>query len=228
MLKIHIVFSLLRYIMKYLKNIFILSLLTATVAMGQKTYIHAGKLIDAVTDIPIQMVTIVVNDNVIQTVLRGHLKPGPKDRLIDLKDFTVLPGLMDMHTHLSGQSNPKSYMEKFYMDLDEYAYRSIPFAEKTLMAGFTTVRELGGIISNSLRDAINSGYVVGPRIYSAGKSIATTGGHADPSSGLNMSFAGDPGPKEGVIMAPAMHAKLLDRDTRMELTLSKSPLREEY
>ena len=94
--------------MKYLKNIFILILLTTTVAMGQKTYIHAGKLIDAVTDIPIQMVTIVVNDNVIQTVLRGHLKPGPKDRLIDLKDFTVLPGLMDMHTHLSGQSNPKS------------------------------------------------------------------------------------------------------------------------
>ena len=202
MLKIHIVFSLLRYIMKYLKNIFILSLLAATVAMGQKTYIHAGKLIDAVTDIPIQMVTIVVNDNVIQTVLRGHLKPGPKDRLIDLKDFTVLPGLMDMHTHLSGQSNPKSYMEKFYMDLDEYAYRSIPFAEKTLMAGFTTVRELGGVISNSLRDAINAGYVIGPRIYSAGKSIATTGGHADPSSGLNMSFAGDPGPKEGVINGP--------------------------
>ena len=203
MLKIHIVFSLLRYIMKYFKNIFILSLLTATVAMGQKTYIHAGKLIDAVTDMPIQMVTIVVNDNVIQTVLRGHLKPGPKDRLIDLKDFTVLPGLMDMHTHLSGQSNPKSYMEKFYMDLDEYAYRSIPFAEKTLMAGFTTVRELGGVISNSLRDAINAGYVVGPRIYSAGKSIATTGGHADPSSGLNMSFAGDPGPREGVINGPS-------------------------
>ena len=69
------------------------------------------------------------------------------------------------------------------MDLDEYAYRSIPFAEKTLMAGFTTVRELGGVISNSLRAAIKAGYVIGPRIYSAGKSIATTAGHADPSSG---------------------------------------------
>ena len=71
------------------------------------------------------------------------------------------------------------------------------------MAGFTTVRELGGVISTSLRDAINAGYVSGPRIYSAGKSIATTGGHADPSSGLNMSFAGDPGPKEGVINGPS-------------------------
>ena len=104
-----------------------------------------------------------------------------------------------MHTHLSGESNPKSYMEKFYMDLDEYAYRSIPYAEKTLMAGFTTVRELGGVISNSLRDAIRSGYVVGPRIFSAGKAIATTGGHADPSSGLNMNFTSDLGPKDGVI-----------------------------
>ena len=75
--------------MKYLKNIFILSFLTATVAIGQKTYIHAGKLIDAVTDIPIQMVTIVVNDNVIQTVLRGHLKPGPNDKLIDLKNLLI-------------------------------------------------------------------------------------------------------------------------------------------
>jgi imidazolonepropionase-like amidohydrolase len=94
-------------------------------------------------------------------------------------------------------------MEKFYMDLDEYAYRSIPFANKTLMAGFTTVRELGGVISNSLRDAINAGYVDGPRIFSAGKSIATTGGHADPSSGLNMSFSEDLGPKDGVINGPS-------------------------
>ena len=169
---------------------------------GQKTYIHAGKLIDGVADIPIEMVTIVINGNIIQSVLRGYLNPDPNDKLINLREYTVLSGLMDMHTHLSGQSNPKIYMEKFYMDIDEYAYRSVPYAEKTLMAGFTTVRELGGVISNSLRDAINSGYVIGPRIYSAGKSIATTGGHADPSSGLNMSFSGDLGPKEGVVNGP--------------------------
>ena len=169
----------------------------------QKTYIHAGKLVDGVTDIPIEMITIIINGDIVQSILRGYLNPGPNDNLIDLKNYTVLPGLMDMHTHLSGQSNPKIYMEKFYMDIDEYAYRSIPYAEKTLMAGFTTVRELGGVISTSLRDAINAGYVIGPRIYSAGKSIATTGGHADPSSGLNMNFSGDPGPKEGVINGPS-------------------------
>jgi imidazolonepropionase-like amidohydrolase len=169
----------------------------------QKKYIHAGKLIDGIADIPIEMITIVIKGNIVQSVLRGYLNPGPNDTLINLRNYTVLPGLMDMHTHLSGQSNPKVYMEKFYMDIDEYAYRSIPYAEKTLMAGFTTVRELGGIISTSLRDAINAGYVIGPRIYSAGKSIATTGGHADPSSGLNMNFSGDPGPKEGVVNGPS-------------------------
>ena len=187
--------------MKYLKNI-VAVYLAFSFSHGQKTFIHAGKLIDGVTDIPIEMVTIVINENIIQSVLRGYLNPEPTDKLINLREYTLLPGLMDMHTHLSGQSNPKVYMEKFYMDIDEYAYRSVPYAEKTLMAGFTTVRELGGVISNSLRDAINTGYVIGPRIYSAGKSIATTGGHADPSSGLNMSFAGDPGPKEGVVNGP--------------------------
>jgi len=188
--------------MKYIKNI-ILAYLVCSFIQGQKTFIHAGKIIDGISDIPIEMVTIVINKNVIQSILRGFLSPGPKDNLINLRKYTVLPGLMDMHTHLSGQSNPKSYMEKFYMDIDEYAYRSVPYAEKTLLAGFTTVRELGGVISNSLRDAINAGYVIGPRIFSAGKSIATTGGHADPSSGLNMNFAGDPGPKNGVINGPS-------------------------
>ena len=189
--------------MKYLKTILILLYIITSFSFCQKTYVHAGKLIDGISDIPIEMITIVINGDIVQSVLRGYLSPGPKDTLIDLKGYTVLPGLMDMHTHLSGQSNPKVYMEKFYMDIDEYAYRSIPYAEKTLMAGFTTVRELGGVISTSLRDAINAGYVIGPRIFSAGKSIATTGGHADPSSGLNMSFSGDPGPKDGVINGPS-------------------------
>ena len=185
-------------LMKHFRYFFLLYI-PITLLCGQKTFIHAGKMIDGKNDIPIEMVTIILDGKTIQTVNRGYLDPGKKDTLIDLKNFTILPGLMDMHTHLSGQSSPKRYMEKFYMDLDEYAYRSIPYAKKTLMAGFTTVREVGGIISNSIRDAINEGHIIGPRIFSAGKSIATTGGHADPSSGLNMRFMGDPGPKDGVI-----------------------------
>ena len=185
-----------------LKKIVILLVIT-TFAFPQKVYIHAGRLIDGITEIPVEMVTIIINGSTIQSILRGHINPqSESDKLINLKDYTLLPGLMDMHTHLSGESNPKSYMEKFYMDLDEYAYRSIPYAEKTLMAGFTTVRELGGVISNSLRDAIRSGYVVGPRIFSAGKAIATTGGHADPTNGMSADEYEYPTPEDGVINGP--------------------------
>jgi imidazolonepropionase-like amidohydrolase len=101
--------------------------------------------------------------------------------------------------HLSGESNPKRYMERFTMDLDDYAFRSIQYAERTLMAGFTTVRDLGGSVNTSMRDAINKGYIVGPRIFSAGKSLATTGGHADPTNGMRFELMGDPGPAEGVV-----------------------------
>ena len=106
MLIISIVFSYSGDFMKYFKIILISCFLSFN-ANGQKTYIHAGKLIDGVKDIPIEMVTIIINGNIIQSVLRGHLKPGDNDNFIDLKNYTVLPGLMDMHTHLSGQSNPK-------------------------------------------------------------------------------------------------------------------------
>ena len=84
----------------------------------QKKYIHAGKLIDGITDIPIEMITIVINGDIVQSVLRGYLNPGPNDTLINLREYTVLPGLMDMHTHLYGESHPKRYMERFTMDLD--------------------------------------------------------------------------------------------------------------
>ena len=89
----------------------------------------------------------------------------------------------------------------FRLDPADYALRSTAYAERTLMAGFTTVRDLGTNdgVAISLRDAINQGWVDGPRIYSAGKSIATTGGHADPSNGRNRELTADPGPIDGVI-----------------------------
>ena len=137
--------------------------------------------------------------NTIVDIADGYVDPGEGDLAIDLNGYTVLPGLMDMHVHLSGESNPKRYTERFTMDLDDYAYRSIAYAKRTLMAGFTTVRDLGGPINTSLRDAINNNQVVGPRVYSAGKAIATTGGHADPTNGMKFELMGDPGPAEGVV-----------------------------
>lgn len=165
------------------------------------TIIHAGRLIDGRSDKLQTEMSIVVDDGRITKVVPGFLKPEEGDKLIDLSAYTVMPGLMDMHTHLMGQHSKDSYTEKFFMEESDYALRSTMFARATLMAGFTTVRDLGdnGINSVSLRKAITEGWIIGPRIYTAGKSIATTGGHADPTNGLKGDYRRDAGPVEGVI-----------------------------
>ncbi|MDX1946789.1 MAG: amidohydrolase family protein [Pirellulaceae bacterium] len=175
-------------------------------ASAATTIIHAGKLIDGRSDQPREGVSLVIEDGKITRIVDGFLKfqGQPGDKLIDLHDYTVLPGLMDMHTHLMSQHSKDSYTERFFMDQADYALRSTLFARRTLMAGFTTVRELGdnGVNSIALRKAINEGWVPGPRIYTAGKSLATTGGHADPTNALRGDFRRDLGPLEGVVNGP--------------------------
>jgi imidazolonepropionase-like amidohydrolase len=122
--------------------------------------------------------------------------------VIDLRNKTVLPGLIDMHVHLSSETNKNSYVEGFRLNPEDFALRSVNYADKTLLAGFTTVRDLGGATTIALRNAINQGYIPGPRIIAAGKSIATTGGHADPTNGVNRELMHDPEAKEGVINGP--------------------------
>ncbi|MDP6790101.1 MAG: amidohydrolase family protein [Candidatus Marinimicrobia bacterium] len=180
------------------RSIAVLMILTG-MAAAQNTVIHCGSLIDGSSDKAVSKVSVLISNGEITDVVKGFKKPGKDDTLIDLSQYTVLPGLMDMHVHLSGESNPKRYMERFTMNLDDYAFRSIIYAERTLMAGFTTVRDVGGAVNTSLRDAIKKGYVIGPRIFSAGKSLATTGGHADPTNGMRFELMGDPGPAEGVV-----------------------------
>ena len=181
---------------KALVCLFVLFLSTSK---AELTIIHCGLLIDCTVNKPQKVVSLLIKNGTIIEIADGYVDPGEGDLLIDLNNYTVLPGLMDMHVHLSGESHPKRYMERFTLDLDDYAFRSIRFSERTLMAGFTTVRDLGGPINNSLRDAINNKYVIGPRIFSAGKSLATTGGHADPTNGMRFELMGDPGPSMGVV-----------------------------
>jgi len=169
--------------------------------LSAATIIHAGRLIDGRSEELQTEMSIVVEDGRITKVVPGFLKPAEGDKLIDLSALTVMPGLMDMHTHLMAQHSKDSYTEKFFMEESDYALRSTMFARATLMAGFTTVRDLGdnGINSVSLRKAITEGWIIGPRIYTAGKSIATTGGHADPTNGLKGIYRRDASPLEGVI-----------------------------
>ncbi|WP_298246206.1 amidohydrolase family protein [uncultured Christiangramia sp.] len=169
--------------------------------MAQQTYIHAGKLIDTKNSKVLEERTIIVEANKISSVEKGFKKPSIDSiQVIDLRNKTVLPGLTDMHVHMEGESSPGEYLESFTNNPADNAFNSVGFAEKTLMAGFTTVRDLGGSgINISLRNAINRGKIAGPRIFTAGKSLATTGGHADPTNGVNAELMGNPGPKDGVV-----------------------------
>ncbi|HND55024.1 MAG TPA: amidohydrolase family protein [Pirellulaceae bacterium] len=165
------------------------------------TIVHAGRLIDGRSETAQTEMSIVIEGNKIVRIARGYLPPQPGDKLIKLTEHTVMPGLMDMHTHLMSQHSKDSYTERFFMEQADYALRSTVYARATLMAGFTTVRELGdnGVNGVSLRKAIEQGWVPGPRIFTAGKSLATTGGHADPSNALRGDYRRDPGPTDGVV-----------------------------
>jgi imidazolonepropionase-like amidohydrolase len=171
-------------------------------AVVAATVIHAGNLIDSTSNKVIQKATVIITDNKITAINKGFTKAGTGDTTIDLSDYTLMPGFMDMHTHISSQHNgPESYMEGFTLNEADYAIKGVMYAEKTLMAGFTTVRNLGDgyNVTVALRNAINKGMIKGPRVYTAAKAIATTGGHADPTNGMANSIMGDIGPKEGVI-----------------------------
>ena len=186
--------------MKYNSLIFTFIFIINSGIIAQNTLLlHCGKIIDISSEKPILKSTIAVQDDKILWIKKGYKKRKENEKIIDLKNKTVLPGLMDMHTHLSGQSSPTRYIDRFTKNISDIAYESVGYSKKTLMSGFTTVREVGGPVSISLRNAINKNLIVGPRIYAAGKSIATTGGHADPTNGMRFDIMGDPGPKEGVI-----------------------------
>ena len=179
-----------------------LSLATISTISQADTLIYAGNAFTSTSNELLSDVTIIVDDNKIEAIKEGFVKAEEGDTVIDLKHTTVMPGLMDMHVHLSSQhGGPQTYLDRFSLNEADYALRAANYAKITLDAGFTTVRNLGDSYYETvaLRNAISKGIATGPRIYTVGKSIATTGGHADPSNGISHLLRPDVGPKQGVV-----------------------------
>ncbi len=167
---------------------------------AQKTYLQCGQLVDVVNLKVLKEKTIIIESNKIIDLVDGYVIGTKTDKVIDLKKHTVMPGLMDMHIHVESETSPTRYLDGFTQNEADVAFGALRFAERNLMAGFTSVRDLGGSgVNIAMKKAIQKGYVIGPRIYTAGKAIGTTGGHADPTNGVRANLMGDPGPKEGVI-----------------------------
>ncbi|MEY3854531.1 MAG: hypothetical protein RIS68_545 [Bacteroidota bacterium] len=183
-----------------MKKLLLVLCLSPLFLQAQKTIIHCGKLIDVKALSVLNNMSIIVEGKKIVAVQAGFVDGAKGDQIINLKNKTVMPGLIDMHVHLESETNPNAYLDRFTKNPGDVAYQALVNAKKNLMAGFTTVRDLGGThVVISLRNAINKGSVDGPRIFTAGVSIGTTGGHADDSNGLNETFKKDLGPADGVI-----------------------------
>ena len=165
--------------------------------------LHCGHLFDAVAGRLLGETTIVVDGHRIREVRAGR-SDVPGARAVELGTATCLPGLIDAHTHLTGETSPTGFTDQFRWNIADYAIRSTVYARRTLQAGFTTVRNLGDVDGESiaLRNAIDAGVVPGPRIITAGQAIGTTGGHADGTDGYRRDLAGDPGPRIGIINGP--------------------------
>jgi imidazolonepropionase-like amidohydrolase len=175
-------------------------LLISLGAFAQKTYIQCGKLIDGVSNTAQTEMTIVVEGSLITDIQKGYTTGGSDDKIIDLKNKTVMPGLIDCHVHLESQGSKTSIMEGFIKTDADIAYQAAVYAKRTLMAGFTTVRDLGGSgVNISLAKAVQKGLVDGPRIISAGRAISASGGHMDNSAGFRDDvFDHKMGPDDGV------------------------------
>jgi imidazolonepropionase-like amidohydrolase len=164
-----------------------------------RTVIKCGKLADVKSGKLLENQTIIIIGTKIEQVTSGSVKTETNDTFYDLSNYTVMPGLIDMHVHVEHQTSPKRYIEEFTLNEADIAFRAVGYAKTTFLSGFTSVRDLGGTgVNIAMRNAIDSGIIDGPRIFTAGKAIASTGGHADPTNGYKKVLAGDPGPEQGV------------------------------
>lgn len=159
---------------------------TSTQALARDVVVHAGHLIDGVSSKPRDKVSILIHDDRITAVQDGFVTPAGAE-VVDLSSATVLPGLIDMHDHITGQYTGKNPIaERFTSNNLDTAYESVAYVKRTLDAGFTSVRDVGGDtdVVVALKRAIKSGEIPGPRLWVSGYPLGPSGGHGDPRNGI--------------------------------------------
>lgn len=180
----------------------ILLLAGAGEAWAQRTLLQCGTLLDPGVEMtPMNERTVIVDGQRVVAVRDGFVSPSDGDRVIDLRDVYCMPGLIDAHTHITSQFRKGGYIDQFVLTPADRALKATRYAEKTLMAGFTTIRDVGAEegVDFALRDAAKRGDIVGPRMFVAGQVLSITGGHGDPTGGYREDIVGVPDETDGVV-----------------------------
>lgn len=178
---------------------FALALMSTGVEAADYAVIHAGRLLAVPGNGVTENQTVIIKDGLVERVANGFLGAdtigaGADDTVVlhDLKDMFVMPGLIDGHVHILSENNPRARLQRVELSDADNAITGAGYAKKTLMAGFTTVRDVGagsGDAIFALRDGIARGDVTGPRIYASGATISVTGGHGDGTQGYTDEIA---------------------------------------
>lgn len=188
--------------MRFSPFLMVLGFLFAKTLPAQTTVLHCGRILP-INGEALDNATIVVEGNKIARIERGFATAPLGAELVDLKNKTVLPGFIDCHVHLEWEQSRSSYNEKYTLNPADIAYRAAVYARRTLDIGFTTVRDLGGTgVNIGLRNAINTGWAVGPRILTVGRALSITGGHGDATTGARWDLFDPPGPEMGMADGP--------------------------
>ena len=166
--------------------------------------VYAGRLIDGVSDRVQTNMSVIIENGRIREVRSGKASL-PDAEIVDLSESTVMPGFIDCHTHTTFQLDKGRTLKDLVLKRNaELAIEATNYARRTLLAGFTTVRDVAAanFIDVSMRDAINAGTIPGPRMFVATHMLTITGGHGDFSCGFHEHLFAEPGFQNGVVNTP--------------------------